>query len=248
MVGAVYNNIGVLNLRRGDLSKTLDALQRAVAIAEKTGKPNLGALFNLGVTQVELGRYEAAAATFAASLATYERLGGEDSRDTAEAATFLGAVRIMQGDYTRGRPMLLRGVDGTRRSGSPSLATALSYAARLAIHDGDRARAHALLAEAAPLPATNAPLRDVAVAELLRADAGCAAARPALEKALEHAVTEDWHYVQTMALGDLAECEVELHDSHGVRAKLEAHLARLAKDGADESVLAQGRALLAKLH
>jgi len=246
-VASVYNNIGVLELYNSDLPKALDALQHSVDISAKIGRPNRSAGFNLGITELELGRLDAAAKTFSASLAQ-DAERSVDSSGEAQAATFLATVWMMQGDYTRARPMLLRGVDVARRSGSPSFATALSQAVRLAIHDGDRAKAHAYLAEAQKLPASNESLRDVVTAELLRADSGCKVARPSLEKALAHAVDEDWHYVQTMAITDLAECELELHDSQGARAKLAAQLDRLAKDGADDSALAPGRALLAKLH
>jgi tetratricopeptide (TPR) repeat protein len=218
-----------------------------VAIADKLGRPNRSAEFNLGVTELELGRLAAAAKTFSTALA-HDATQSTNSSAESQSATFLAVVWVMQGDYTRARPMLLRGVEVARRSGSPSLSTALSHAVRLAIHDGDRAKAHALLDEALKIPASNIPLRTLAAAELMRADSGCGAARPSLQHALDLAVAEDWHYVQTMAIMDLAECELELHDSKGARARLEAQLARLAKDGADDAALAPGRALLAKLH
>jgi len=248
LVGAVYNNIGVLNIRRNDLVKALDALRRAVAIADGVGRPNMAAIYNVGITELELGRLTDAAKTFARALDLDEKNGGPDSRGAAESATFLGVVWLMQGDLARARPMLLRGIAAARRSGSPSLSSALSVGVHLALHDGDRAKAHTLLDEALKLSTATPSIRSVAAAEVLRADAGCRVARPKLRAALAEAVTADWHYIQAFAIEDLAQCEIELGDSQGARGQVEAQLARLTKDGADEAVLAQGRALLAKLH
>jgi tetratricopeptide (TPR) repeat protein len=247
LVSAVYNNLGVLEIRRGDLLAAVDYLERAVDIGDKVGHPDTAALFNLAVSDLELGHLAAAGKTFSIALATDERLAGPDSRDVAESATFLGVVWIAQGDYTRGRPMLLRGVAVARRSGSPSLATALSHAARLALHDGDRAKAHALLDEAQKVPATNVPLRSLAVAELARAEGGCGAARASLGKVLDDAVAADQRLVQSLATVELAECELATGDSQSARKRLEAELARLEQAHADDSALAPARAAIAKL-
>ncbi|HET9989225.1 MAG TPA: tetratricopeptide repeat protein, partial [Kofleriaceae bacterium] len=250
MVAAVYNNLGVMQIGRGDLVAAIDDLQHAVDIGNKVGRPNTSALFNLAMSQVELGHLEAAGKTFSDALAVYERLAGPESRDAsrdvAEVMVFLGVVRIEQGDYTRGRPLLTRGLDIARRSASPSLATALSHAARLALHDGDRAKAHALLDEAMKLPATNAPLRALVAAELGRAEAGCGTARASLAKVMADAIAADQRVVQSIATVELADCEAALGDAKSARTRIEAELARLVKAGADDVALAPAQAVLAK--
>jgi len=249
LVSAVYNNLGVLKIRRGDLLAAIDDLQRSVDIGAKIGQPETSAMFNLGISELELGRLTASAKTFAMALAVFERLAGagsDKSRHVADSATYLGVVWIAQGDYTRGRAMLQRGLDTARRSDSPVLATALSHTARLALHDGDRAKAHALLAEALKLPATNVPLRMLVVAEVARADAGCAAAQDSFDKALAKAVEDDQRQVHSIATVDLAECEIAMGDARGARKRLEAELAGLAQAGADDAALTAARAALAK--
>ena len=144
--------------------------------------------------------------------------------------------------------MLLHGLEVARRSSSPSLTTALSHAARLALHDGERAKARALVDEAMQVPASNAPLRSLAAAEVLRAETGCSGARAALAKVIDDAIADEQLSVQAVATVELADCEVALGDKAAARKRLEAELARLAKDGADDSAIAPARAELAKLH
>jgi tetratricopeptide (TPR) repeat protein len=249
-VSAVYSNLGALELRRGDLLAAVTYLELAVEIGDKVGNPDTPALFNLAITDLDLGRLAAAAKTFSRALAIYEQLSGpeslESSRDVAESSIFVGVVSIAQGDFARGRPMLLRGIEIARRSDSPSLASGLSHAARLALHDGDRARAHALVDEERKLPAPNPILRELVAAELARADTGCAAARASLAKVLADAVADDQGLLQAIATVELAECEVATGDVKGARTRLEAELARLEKAGADDSALAPARAVLAR--
>ena len=245
-VSAAYNNLGVLEIKRADMLAAIDYLQRAVDIATSNGQPNTAALYNLALSQLELGRWSAAVKSFSVSLETSERIDGTESRNTAESAMFVGIASIALGDYEHGRPMLQRGVDVARRSGSPSLTTALTQAARLALHDGDRKRAHALLDEAMKLPATNAPLRTLAAAEILRAESGCGAARATFVKALDSAVADDELMDHSIAIVELAECEIATGDSRAAQQRLEVELAWLTKAKADDIAVAPVRAALAK--
>ena len=245
-VSAVYTNFGVLEIGRGDLPAAIGYLQRAVDIARSAGRPNTVALFNLGVSQLALGRWSAAATSLSVSLEASERVGGAESRDVGESAMFLGIAWIARGDFERGRPMLLRGLDVVRRSGSPLLTTALMHVARLALHDGDRQKVHALLAEAMKLPA-DAPLQTLVAAELTRAEAGCAAARPMFAKALDSAVAGDDRFARSLATVELAECEIATGESRTAQQRLEAELASLAKANADDIASAPARAALAKV-
>jgi eukaryotic-like serine/threonine-protein kinase len=250
LVSSVYNNLGVLDIRRGNLLAAIDDLQRSVDIGLKVDQPDSAAMFNLALTELDLGHLAEAAKHFEGALEIYKKLAGpealENSRDVAESATYLGAVWNAQGDYTRGRPMLLHGLEIARRSSSPSLTTALSHAARLALHDGDRAKARALVDEAMKVPASNAPLRSLAAAEVLRAETGCSGARAALAKVIDDAIADEQPAVQAVATVELADCEVALGDKASARKRLEAELARLAKEGADDSALAPARTVLAK--
>jgi outer membrane PBP1 activator LpoA protein len=127
-----------------------------------------------------------------------------------------------------------------------SLATALAHAARLALHDGDRKQAHALLDESLKLPTTNAPLRSVVAAELQLAEAGCAAAKPAFAKALAEAVADEQQRDIWLALVPLAECEIATGDAHAAQQRLEPELAWLVKAKADEYPTTPVQAALAR--
>ncbi|MFN0248782.1 MAG: protein kinase domain-containing protein [Kofleriaceae bacterium] len=241
MVSSAYNNLGVLEVRRGNLATAIDYLQSAVDIANSNGQPNSAAVFNLAISQLDLGRWQAALTTFTSALALSERFGAE-SRDVAEAATFLGAVSIAIGDVERGRPILLRGVEAARRSQSPMLSTSLAHAARLALLDGDLATARALRDEGAALPTTNKGVHLLVAAELSQRDRGCAFARPIFVQALERSKHQSFE--RTTATVALAACERAAGDD-GARLRLEAELAFLVAAKADEVVLAKVRAALA---
>ena len=249
-VSAVYSNLGALELQRGDLPAAVRYLEPAVEIGDKVGHPDTPALFNLGLSELDLGHLALADHAFSRTLEIYKRLLApeslETSRDVGESLVFLGVVALAEGDDARGRPLLLHGVEVARRSDSPSLPTALSYAARLALHDGDRAKAHALLDEAMKLPSTNPVSRELTAVELARAETGCAATRKSLAKALADIIADGQGLLQSSATVELSECELEAGDRNGARTRLETELARLQKEGADDSVLAPVRAALAR--
>jgi tetratricopeptide (TPR) repeat protein len=244
MVSSAYNNLGVVEIRRNELLAALGYLQSAVDVAQAGGTTNAAALFNLGVTQLELGRSRAAIATFERSREAGERLSGKASRDVAGSSIFLGIAHIAAGDIERGRPLLLEGLEAARRTGSVTIATGLSHAALLALHDGDRPRARALLDEAMKLPATNPPLRTFVAAALARAETGCGTARAQFAGALESAIAGDERRVQTLSIIGLAACELAAGDTRAARARLETELAWLDKVAADETAKAPIRALL----
>ena len=245
LVSSAYNNLGVVEIRRDDLLAAIAYLQPAVDIANAADQPNAVALFHLGISQLDLGRRRASVATFAAMLELAERSGRSDSHDIADASTFLGVARIAMGDIEGGRPMLQRGLDVSRRSGTTMLASTLSHAARLAVRDGDHVQARKLLDEALKLPATNAPLRALAVAELARAESGCAA-KAAFADVVASAGGGE-RFVKSIATVALAECEIAAGDVGAAQARLDAELAWLDKAGADDIARAPARAALAKL-
>jgi eukaryotic-like serine/threonine-protein kinase len=246
MVSSAYNNLGIVEIQRDNLLGAIDYLERSVDVGNAAGQPNSNAQYNLAITQLELGRTSAAAKSFAVALDTAERVAGKESSNAGQASMLLGAALIATGDYERGRPALLHGVDLTRRSGSASLATALAHAARLALHDGDRKQAHVLLDESLKLPTTNAPLRSVVAAELLRAEAGCAVAKPAFAKALAEAVADEQQRDIWLAIVPLAECEIATGDARAAQQRLEPELAWLVKGKADDHAIAPVQAALAK--
>ena len=131
-----------------------------------------------------------------------------------------------------------------RTQGSPTHSVNLTYAAQLALVDRDRPRAKVLLEEATKPSIANPALHGLVKAELTRDEAGCAAARPLLAKALEQAIADSERWVQTMATIDLASCDVEAGAE--ARPRLEAELACLVKVGADDLIRARVQAVLAK--
>jgi hypothetical protein len=160
---------------------------------------------------------------------------------------FLGVAWLATGDYERGGPMLLRGVELMRRAGSPSLATGLAHAARLALHDGDRTKARTLLEESLKLPTSNKPLRVLVAAEILLAEGGCAAARGKLIEALDFATADGQHYSRVLATDKLVTCLLAAGDTSGARQRIEPMLAWLEKGSADAALIMPLRAAVAKL-
>jgi tetratricopeptide (TPR) repeat protein len=244
MVSSAYNNLGVVEIRRNELLAALRYLQPAVDISRAAGTPNSSAIFNLGLTQLELGRAGAAVETFVLSLEAAQQMSGTGSRQVAASMIYVGIANIAAGNIERGRPLLLAGVEAARRAGSPTLTSGLSHAARLALHDGDRQKARVLLDEALKLPAANAPLRTLVTAELARAEGGCATARAKFARTLEDATAGNERRVQTLATIGLAACELAAGDTRAARTRVEAELAWLEKVGADDTVKAPFRALL----
>jgi tetratricopeptide (TPR) repeat protein len=246
-VADALTNLGVLEIGRNQPITAVDYLERAQATARAAGVPHTTSVFNLAVAQFELGRWHAAAESYARSLEGAESAaGGADSRDVAESAIFLGVVELALGRMDRGRAMLARGLDLARRSGSPALTTALTHSARLALREGDRRSAHAQLAEAGKLPATNGPLLALVGAELERAEGGCERALDALAKAVAAATKEGQRSVQSAGVIQLAECEIARGDFGAAEKRLETELTWLTEAGADEIAAAPARASLVR--
>jgi tetratricopeptide (TPR) repeat protein len=245
-VSAVYNNLGVLEIRRNNLMSALGYLQRAVEISGAAGLLNQGAVYNLGITQLELGRYRAAAETFARALQLAERTGKE-SRQVGETATFLGTMLAFSGDLERGRALLQRGVEVSRTTDSPNLASSLCYAAQVALLERDTPRARALLDEALKIPAGAGVLRDLVLAQVTHAERGCGVARPLYQKLFDQAVEEGERSAQTMVTVPLAECEAAAGDQAAARQRLEAELAWLVSVGADDTLRRRVQSQLARL-
>jgi tetratricopeptide (TPR) repeat protein len=238
-LSAVYTNLGVLEASRGNLLDALEWQQAAYDVSVANGKQNLHALFNLAGIHFNLGRARLAAKTFEQCFEVYQRRHKE-SRDVADSLAFLGISWIHAGEIEKGRPFLLRGIEMGRTQGSPTHSVNLTYAAQLALVDRDRPRAKVLLEEATKPSIANPALHGLVKAELIRDEAGCAAARPLLAKALEQAIADSERWVQTMATIDLASCDAE------ARPRLEAELAWLVKVGADDLIRARVQAVLAK--
>ncbi|HEY4058920.1 MAG TPA: serine/threonine-protein kinase [Kofleriaceae bacterium] len=245
-VSSAYNNLALVALGRDDMTTAIDYLQAAITITTAEGKRNENALYNLGIAQMEVGRWTDATATFTRYASDVQQSSSDDTHPVCDAATFLGVVAILTGDIPTARTQLDRGVDACRTSGSVRLATSLSYAARVAVMQKDPKRARALIDEAMPLKSSNAPLRTLAAAEVSLSETTCAVARPTLTAAYDNAVKEEFHVVVSQAVITLATCELELGDKAAAQAHLDTELAWLTKNKADEVALAPVRALLAR--
>ena len=247
-VADVLTNLGLLEAQRGRLLAAVDYLTRAGTTAREAHVIHGTSAFNLGAAQFELGRWHAAAESYASSLAAAElQSQGEDSRDVAESAISLGAVEIALGQVERGRPRLQRGLELARRSGSPALAEATTRMAGLALRDGDRAGARARLAEALKLPGGTGPLATLVGAQLDRAEGACVRAEPGYVRAIAEAIKERQRSVQSAATTELAECEVERGAFSEAQPALEAELAWLDGEAhADAAASAPARFALAR--
>ena len=246
-IADALTNLGGLEIQRNQPLAAVDYLERAQATARAAGARHTTSLYNLAIAQFDLGRWHSAASSYALSLAGSEAAaGGADSRDVAEAAIFLGVVELALGDLAQGRPMLARGVVLARKSGSPTLTTALTHAARLSLRDGDRVAARARLAEARALPATNGPLLTLVSAELERAEGGCARATEPFRNAVAEASHEGQRSVQSAGVVQLAECEIARGDFGAAEQLLAPEVAWLAESGADEIAATPARAALAR--
>jgi hypothetical protein len=125
------------------------------------------------------------------------------------------------------------------------MAENLANAARLALLRGDRESARALAAEAAQLSDGKDGLAELASAELVRLEAGCPAALPRFERAIQ-LFTVDSPSGRTDARSGLAECLIDLRRPAEAAAALEPELTRLEQVGAEPAAGARIRYALAR--
>jgi tetratricopeptide (TPR) repeat protein len=245
-VGWAYSNLGGDEILRSNLLVALDYLRRAVDNATAAGKPNKNALYNLGIAQLELGRWAACAATFARAVELAKR-DAPVSTMVADSSTFQGICLLLAGDVERAGPLLVGGAEMARSEGWAGLSTALVHAALHALRTGDKPRARAMVDESLKIAASNAAWRALVVALVVNAERGCAAARPMMTEVFDGAVKSGDRSAQTVVTAPLAECEITAGDHASARRRIEAELAWQAKMGSDKAAGAPLRAALAKL-
>jgi tetratricopeptide (TPR) repeat protein len=245
-ISEVNNNIGTVWYQRDDLLGALGYFETSVEIARSSGQPNPLASSNVGLTQLDLGRWTSATATFASFQAEAEQVTQGDSSLIAEAELYRGEAALLAGNLEQARSFLDGSVEHARASGSNLLSSMLSYSARLAIQLGDPKRARALIDEALPLSTPEVPLRTFVAAEVTLAETSCAAARQHLIDAYDLAVKQHVHVVVSQAALTLARCEIQLGDRAAAKARLETELAWLTRSKAEDVALAPVRAALAK--
>ncbi|MFL5579140.1 MAG: tetratricopeptide repeat protein [Gemmatimonadaceae bacterium] len=122
-------NLGVIFFTRGDLREALTHYEASLAEYRALGKVQhvWGLLNNLGLTQTDLHRWEAATASFAEALQIAEALGDVSARSILEVS--IAKLRLAQGDHENAAAAGRRAFD----------------LARLADDELNRARACALL-------------------------------------------------------------------------------------------------------
>jgi eukaryotic-like serine/threonine-protein kinase len=245
-VSSALNNLATMQGGRGNLVAAADGFELASTTARAAGTTNAMAVRNLGTIQHALGRWQAAAGTFASALDLDEQQSqGVPSRDVAESSINLGTTLLALGDLARAAPMLARGLDLARRSGSSAVAEALTNLARLAVRRGDHAGARAQLAEALKAPDGDEPFATLTGAEIARAESGCSRARPEFRRALAEASVLQ-RAVRSAATIGLAECELDLGAPAAAQTLLEAELAWLIEVRADALAAAPVRFALAR--
>ena len=156
----------------------------ALALAREAGDaPCAGyALVILGLAAIHRAEYEAATTNLRASLPLLQEAGEDEQSEAALVPTFLGMIRLFQGDLAGAAPLFEEALALARRRGDRlNINVALYHLAVVAEARGDAERAAGLLAEGVRL---SAETRDRAhLAHCLEGLAAVAGARGEAERA-----------------------------------------------------------------
>ncbi|MFO0756845.1 MAG: tetratricopeptide repeat protein [Byssovorax sp.] len=136
--------------------------------ADKAALDDAARLTDEGVKLQEAGRYDDAVARFQQALAIREKVLGEDSYDTAEAANNLATIYQDKGDYPRAEALMRRTVTIVEKLLGPedaNVGTALNNLGLLVHLEGDYARAEPLYLRALAIREKALGPEDPAVAQ-----------------------------------------------------------------------------------
>ena len=199
-------NLGTLEASRGNLPAAIAYLERATASARGAGVPNLFATYNLGLAEVDTGRWHAATTTLASAHATAEREAPGDSVYLGEVDIWLGAAHLALGEIDQAHALIERGLGKSRAASSAALVEPLALSALSALARHDLVTAKARLAEIEKRGDGAVSLALLARAELTRQERGCREARPHYERALAAVKKDSSPLVKSAATVGLGEC------------------------------------------
>ena len=245
-VADALTNLGTLEGSRGNLPAAIAYLERAAASARATGVPNLLASYNLGLAEIDAGRWRAATKTLASAQATAEREAPGDSVYLAEVDIWLGAAQLALGKIDQANALIERGLATARAASSGALVEPLALSARSALARHDLVTARSRLAEIDKRGDGEVSLALLVRAELTRKERGCGDARPHYERALAAVKKDGSPLVKSAATVGLAECLVDLGKPADAVALLEPHLAWLDEVGAEPVARAGAKLALAR--
>jgi eukaryotic-like serine/threonine-protein kinase len=235
-----YTNLGVLEVMRGRWRLAIDNWERSVSVSRAAGGASCIATLDIGLVRYEVGQWRAAIEVAREAQRCMEVHRPGESTWVGVASAHVGRVLLALGELDRAGELLPRAIDVLRSAGSPEVAASLADAARLALLRGDRAAARARLDEAVKADKTGGPAVALARAEFARAESGCAAARPAYERAIE-AARQDSTSTRSAARCALAECMLAGGKPSEALAAIEPELAWLDEVGADPAAAARAR-------
>ena len=248
LVASVEVNLGVLEFTRNELAAAIEHWERAARIDASSGTLNWRVHSNLGEARVDFGRLRAAASDFATALEMATREAPGESVSVGECATALGSVWMALGQLDRAGPLIARGLAAARNAKSESLTTALFVAARYALARGEIATAASELSEltAASRNPEDLPRRLLLEAEVVRARAGCRAARDAVERAFASLANDPYHSDRLEAAVLAARCHVELGEPARAIREIEPEVKWLDDHHADAEAAAPAKLALAR--
>ncbi|HXU71125.1 MAG TPA: protein kinase [Polyangia bacterium] len=245
-VSDALTNLGTLEGSRGNLPAALAYLERATASARNAGVPSYLASYNLGLAQLDAGRWQAAVGTLESARATVEREAPGNSVYAGEVEIWLGAAHLALGELDEAHRLIEHGLATARAAASGALVEPLALSARAALARHDLATAKSRLAEIGKRSDGEVSLTLLANAELTRKEHGCREARPRYERALSLVKKDGGPMVKSAATVGLAECLVELGRRADAAALLEPHVAWLNEVGAEPAARAAAKLALAR--
>jgi tetratricopeptide (TPR) repeat protein len=245
-VADALTNLGTLEGSRGNLPAAIAYLERAAASARGAGVSNLLASYNLGLAEVDAGRWQAATATLASAQATAEREAPGDSVYLAEVDIWLGAAHLALGELDEANALIERGLATARAASSAALVEPLALSARSALLRHDVVTAKSRLGEIDKRGDGEVSLALLVRAELTRKERSCRDARPYYERALAAVKRDGSPLVKSAATVGLGECLLQLGKPAEAVALLEPHVAWLNEVGAEPVARAAAKLALAR--
>jgi tetratricopeptide (TPR) repeat protein len=245
-VADALTNLGTLEGSRGNLPAAIAYLERATASARAAGVPNLFASYNLGLAEVDTGRWRAATTTLASAHATAEREAPGDSVYLGEVDIWLGAAHLALGDVDQAHALIERGLATARASSSAALVEPLALSALAALVRHDLVTAKSRLAEIDKRGDSEVSLPLLVRAAVTRKERGCRDARPYYERALAAMKKDGSPLVKSAATVGLGECLLEIGRPAEAVALLEPHVAWLNEVGAEPVARAAAKLALAR--
>jgi len=239
-------NIGLLDVRRGNLASALAHIERGAAIEKAAGIEHWTMPLNLGLVRRDLGQPHAAVPLLEGALAFASRNAGGDSVGVALTAGSLATTLIELGELDRAKPLLDRALSAARANATFAVREIHGELALYWLARGKPAEARAAIQAARAAGDDPSPAVELASAGLAARARDFAGARAAYQRAATAAAVDRSEAVTTLVTFGIAECDIATgRRADAVRALTE-RIRWLEAGGAEPAVLARAQQLLAR--